>query len=146
MRSSHRHANRIRLAVAFMACCATLAAFVSTGFGQGGARRNVHRDSAAIALGRARISAAAPGVGIVYVRRNGAVPAGQFGLAILTCPKKFPHPLSGLFDSGSEQTYLSTSRPDPDDVSAKRARKWAEGVTNSGTQPTGVELGAVCAR
>jgi hypothetical protein len=146
MGSSHRNTNRTRLLVAFVACCAGLAAFVSTGFGQDRANRNGHGASAATAFGSAKVSAAARGVRIVYVRRSGRIAPGQFGQETLLCPRNFPHPISGFFDSDSEQTYLATSRPDPDGVSAKRARKWAEGVTNAGTTEAGVTIGAVCAR
>ena len=91
-------------------------------------------------------AAAAGGTKIAYVYGNETAPAGQFAGGFLTCPKKFPHPISGFFDSSSNDTYLSASRPTPFGVSAKAARKWAIGVTNTGTQSAGVVAGVVCAQ
>ncbi|MFL5826197.1 MAG: hypothetical protein ACJ76V_06705 [Thermoleophilaceae bacterium] len=135
-------AIRRRLALALLACVAVLALVVSNGFGRGDNHR-AHITKAHAAFGKQVVSAATP-AGFVYVRANGTLAPGTYGQIVLTCPHKFPHPISGLFDTDSDLTLHATSRPDPDGVSARKAHKWAEGVTNTSQKQAGVTVGAVC--
>jgi hypothetical protein len=92
------------------------------------------------------VAAAKAGVKIAYVRGTATVPPGQFFGAPLKCPARFPHPISGLFDSTSNKAALTASRPDPPGAAAASARSWFVGVTNLDTTPAQVGAGVVCAR
>lgn len=135
-------AIRRRLVLVLLASCAVLALVVSTGFGRGDTRR-VHITKSGAVFGKQVVSAATP-AGFVYVRANGTLAPKTYGQIVLTCPHKFAHPVSGLFDTDNDFTLHATSRPDPDGVSARKAHKWAEGVTNTSDKQAGVTVGAVC--
>ncbi|HEX8856117.1 MAG TPA: hypothetical protein VF752_10995 [Thermoleophilaceae bacterium] len=135
-------AIRRRLVLIVLAACAALALVASTGFGRGDNHR-AHITRSGAVFGKQVVSAASP-AGFVYVRANGTLAPGTYGQIVLTCPHKFPHPVSGLFDTNNDFTLHATSRPDPDGVSARTAHKWAEGVTNTSQTQAGVTVGAVC--
>jgi hypothetical protein len=84
------------------------------------------------------------GLKYVYVRGGATVQPGAFLGGPLTCPRKYPHPISAFFDSSSEKLVLTQSRPEPSDATPKRIRKWAIGTTNFDTVPANVTVGIVC--
>jgi hypothetical protein len=136
-----------KVAVGALLAAVLLVSVVSSGFGSGDNTRAVHSAGAG-QLNHVHITAAAAatgGIGLVYVRGSKTVQPGRFFGAALTCPRTY-HPISGFFDSNSVDTFMSTNRPDPPTVSAKNARKWEIGVTNTGNQPANVAAGIVCAR
>jgi hypothetical protein len=84
------------------------------------------------------------GLKFAYVRGRATIQPGAFLDGPLTCPRKYPHPISGFFDSSSEKLVLTRSRPEPSDATPKRIRKWAIGTTNFDTVPADVIVGIVC--
>jgi hypothetical protein len=84
------------------------------------------------------------GLKFVYVRGGAVVEPGAFHGGTLTCPRKFPHPMSGFFDSNSERVVATTDRPNPANVGPRRVRAWAIGVTNLDSVPANVSVGTVC--
>ena len=136
-----------KVAVGALVAAVLLVSIVSSGLGSGGNTRAVHSGGVG-QLNHVHVTAAAAatgGVKLAYVRGSKTVQPGQFFGAALTCPAKY-HPISGFFDSNSVDTFQSTNRPDPPGVSARSARKWSIGVTNTGNQPANVAAGIVCAR
>ena len=84
------------------------------------------------------------GLKFVYVRGFKTVQPNQFFGGALTCPRRYPHPMSGFFDSGSDKLVLTSDRPEPANASPRRVRKWFLGVTNLDTQAANVQVGVTC--
>lgn len=136
-----------RIAVGVSLAAVVLTVFVATGFGNDNTQRRIIHSATIGRFGHIHVTTAAttPGIKLVYVRGTGTVQPGQFFGGSLKCPRRFPHPIAGLFDTNSDNTYLSSNRPEPIDASARTARKWFIGVTNAGGQPANVLAGVVCA-
>jgi hypothetical protein len=111
-------------------------------------RAPVHAGSGAYQSVRVSVSAGAASsrLNVAYVYGNKTVQPGQEFDAPLRCPKRFPHPISGGFDSNSNKTFLATSRPFPFNSSARAATGWSVGVTNLDTAPASVIAVIVCER
>lgn len=92
----------------------------------------------------ASIASVKPGTRIAYVYSAGTVQPDQTLGGTLRCPQKFPHPVSGGFDSNSSKTVLVTSRPDPIFSTPQRSRAWVVGVVNLGSSPANVMGVVVC--
>ena len=133
--------------IGLSAAGALLAAFITTGVGETKAQFSpAHRADGQYQNVRVTASTAAakPGIRIAYVYGTTTVQPGQSFGAALRCPQKFPHPVSGGFDSNSTKTFLDTSRPDPVFSTAKATRAWTVGVTNLDSSPANVMAVVVC--
>jgi hypothetical protein len=86
------------------------------------------------------------GFKFVYVRGSATVQPGAFHGGTITCPRRFPHPVSGFFDSDSEKLVLTTDRPHPSNAGPRRVRTWALGTTNLDAVPANVTVGVVCTK
>jgi hypothetical protein len=86
------------------------------------------------------------GLKFTFVRGSATVPPGEFHGGALPCPRRFPHAISGFFDSSSERLVATTDRPNPANASPRSVRSWAIGVTNMDTVPANVTVGVVCVR
>jgi hypothetical protein len=86
------------------------------------------------------------GLKFVFLRGNATVPPGEFHGGSLRCPRRFPHPISGFFDSSSERLVATTDRPQPANARPRSVRAWAIGVTNMDTVPANVTVGVVCTK
>ena len=137
--------------VAALAATAGLAVFVATGLGQtsGGRHAAYHVSTGTyrpLQLATAAKAKAKSGVSIDYVYGTATLQPGQEFTGGLRCPSKFPHPISGGFDSNSGKTFMTTSRPDPPGTSAHSAHTWMIGEVNLDTQPANVIAVLVCAK
>jgi hypothetical protein len=70
---------------------------------------------------------------------EGTVKAGQFDGAVGKCPRKYPTPVSGWFDSESEKVVLGGSVP-------LGAHRWAVGVESFDTVDADYVVGIVCVK
>ena len=91
----------------------------------------------------ASAAATKPGVSVVYYRASSKVaPGEQVADVNILCPKKYPRPLGGIFDSAdSSKVFLTATAP-----GTKGSRSWTVVAFNSNTTPQRVTTGAVCAR
>jgi hypothetical protein len=137
-------------ALAASASVAGLTVFVATGLSEPRGPSVFAHAAAEAQYRTVRVTAATAavkqGIKFAYVWGSATVQPGQFHIGALKCPSKFPHPISGGFDSDSNNTYLVTSRPDPLSAGAQAVHRWAIGVTNTDTKAHGVTAVVVCAQ
>jgi hypothetical protein len=106
------------------------------------ARSTGHR--ATIAMKHtARAAASKPGVTVVYYRASSKVaPGEQVADVNVKCPKRYPRPLGGIFDSAdNSKVFLTASAP-----GTQGSRSWTVVAFNSNTTPQRVTTGVVCAK
>ena len=84
------------------------------------------------------------GLKAVYVTGSATVGPGQYHGGFLRCPRRFPHPIGGFFDSNSATLALTTNRPHPIGSTPRNVRSWAIGTTNFGNEPANVGVGITC--
>jgi hypothetical protein len=125
---------------------AVLALFVANSVGDPSSSSSNTASHAGWTITHTSAAQIASGTKFVYVYATGHVAAGHFVGGNIACPRGYPHPVGGLFDSGSISAFLSTDRPEPFKASAASAKGWNIGVTNTGNSSTGVLVGAVCAQ
>jgi hypothetical protein len=143
-------ALRAAIAVA-LAATAGLAVFVATGLGQTSERAKApyHVSTGTyrpVQFATAAKAKAKPGVSLDYVYGTATLQPNQEFTGGLKCPAKFPHPISGGFDSSTGKTFMTTDRPDPPGTSAHSAHTWVIGEVNLDTQPADVLAVLVCAK
>lgn len=146
MPSSSRSNVRVVAAV-FTVMTVAIIGFVAVGFGKASTQLSLaHRADGQYQNVRVTASAAAlkQGVKVAYVYGTKTIQPGQFFGASLRCPSKFPHPVSGGFDSNSNKVFGSTNRPNPVFSTARTARAWAVGVTNLDSSPANIIAVVVC--
>jgi hypothetical protein len=126
---------------------AVLALFVGNGVGDPSSNSSkTTSDSGWTVTHTSAAHIASGGVKFVYVYVKARVQGGQFLGGPINCPRRYPHPIGGLFDSTSVRVFLSTDRPSPFIASAGSAKGWNIGVTNVGSSAARVLAGAVCAQ
>jgi hypothetical protein len=147
--SSSSRSSALIVAAGVTVMAVAVIAFVTVSFGKARAQLSpAHRADGQYQHIRVTASAAAmkQGVKFAYVYGTTTVPPGQFFGAALRCPSKFPHPVSGGFDSDSNKVFASTNRPDPEFSTVRKARDWEVGVTNLDSSPASVMAVVVCER
>lgn len=82
--------------------------------------------------------------GLIRITDTSEVQPGTSDGLVLACPRRYPHTVSGFFDSTSDKVFLSQDRAEP--LYSTRSRRWAIGVTNVGTTAAGWTAGVVCGR
>src|SRR4051812_32515014 len=112
MKSRSRLSQLIAILAAALAGGAIVAA---SGIARSGhAPSTVRHHTAAVALRHVASDAATkPGVSVVYFRASSKVqPGEQVADVNILCPKKYPRPLGGIFDSAdSSKVFLTASAP-----------------------------------
>lgn len=137
--------RRISAAAVAVVVVVAVSAVAASGFGSAKPARHVTDAGSWTPTHHAVAASAAPkGVKFTYVLGTKDVAPGANFTAPLACPKSYPHPIGGLFDSNSAKVFLATSRPNPAGATAAKANAWEVGVTNMDTVPATVVAGAVC--
>ena len=135
-----------RVGLVCASALAVLALFVANSVGDSSSSSSKTASVGGWTVTHTSAAHSASGIKFVYVYASGHVLGGHFFGGDIHCPHGYPHPIGGLFDSGSINVFLSTDRPAPFKKSAGSATGWNIGVTNTGSSSAALLAGAVCAQ